>query len=52
VVDERGRLLKGGLLRHDEPGIRALCARLLDRRVALVAIERPKRLLIAGLLDR
>ena len=37
--------------RHDEPGIRALCARLVRLRVALVALERPDGLLIERLLD-
>jgi Transposase len=26
VVDERGRILEGRRYRHNEPGIRALCA--------------------------
>jgi transposase len=51
VVDERGRILEGRRYRHNEPGIRALCARLLRLRVALVAIERPDGLLIERLLD-
>jgi transposase len=51
VVDERGRIVEGRRYRHDEPGIRALCARLLRLRVALVAIERPDGLLIERLLD-
>ncbi len=29
VVDERGRILEGRRYRHNEPGIRALCARLV-----------------------
>ena len=29
VVDERGRILEGRRYRHSEPGIRALCARLV-----------------------
>jgi transposase len=51
VVDERGRILEGRRYRHDEPGIRALCARLVRLRVALVALERPDGLLIERLLD-
>jgi transposase len=51
VVDERGRILEGRRYRHNEPGIRALCARLLRQQVALVAIERPDGLLIERLLD-
>jgi hypothetical protein len=51
VVDERGRIVEGRRYRHNEPGIRALCARLLRLRVALVAIERPDGLLIERLLD-
>ena len=37
--------------RHDEPGIRALCSRLLRLKVSLVALERPDGLLIERLLD-
>ena len=51
VVDEQGRILDGRRYRHSEPGIRALCARLVGLRVALVAIERPDGLLIERLLD-
>jgi transposase len=51
VVDERGRVLEGRRYRHSEPGIRALCARLVRLRVALVALERPDGLLIERLLD-
>ena len=51
VVDERGRIVEGRRYRHNEPGIRALCARLLRLRVVLVAIERPDGLLIERLLD-
>ena len=50
IVDERGRIVEGRRFRHDEPGIRALCSRLLRLRVALVALERPDGLLIE-LLD-
>ena len=31
VVDERGRIVEGRRFRHDESGIRALCARLVRR---------------------
>ncbi len=51
VVDELGRILEGKRYRHSEPGIRALCARLVRLRVALVALERPDGLLIERLLD-
>jgi transposase len=51
VVDERGRIVEGRRYRHNEPGIRALCGRLLRLRVALVALERPDGLLIERLLD-
>jgi transposase len=51
VVDERGRILEGRRYRHNEPGIRALCARLVRLAVALVALERPDGLLIERLLD-
>ena len=46
-----GRIVEGRRYRHDEPGIRALCSRLLRLRVALVALERPDGLLIERLLD-
>ena len=49
IVDERGRIVEGRRFR--EPGIRALCSRLLRLRVALVALERPDGLLIERLLD-
>ena len=51
VVDERGRIPEGRRYSHNEPGIRALCARLVRLRVALVALERPDGLLIERLLD-
>src|ERR1700748_1336329 len=51
VVDERGRIVEGRRYRHNEPGIRALCARLVRLRVGLVALERPDGLLIERLLD-
>ena len=51
VVDEQGRIIEGHRYSHNEPGIRALCARLLRLRVALVALERPDGLLIERLLD-
>jgi transposase len=51
VVDERGRIVEGRRYRHNEPGIRALCARLVRLRVVLVALERPDGLLIERLLD-
>jgi hypothetical protein len=51
VVDERGRIVEGRRYRHSEPGIRALCARLVRFGVALVALERPDGLLIERLLD-
>jgi transposase len=51
VVDERGRIVEGRRFRHDEPRIRALCARLVGLKVALVALERPDGLLIERLLD-
>jgi transposase len=51
VVDENGRIEEGRRFRHDEPGIRALCARLVRLGVVLVALERPDGLLIERLLD-
>jgi transposase len=51
VVDDGGRILEGKRYSHNEPGIRALCARLLRLGVALVALERPDGLLIERLLD-
>ena len=42
AVDETGRIVEGRRFRHDENGLRALCARLGVRlEVKLVAIERP-----------
>ncbi|MBV8733782.1 MAG: transposase [Solirubrobacterales bacterium] len=51
VVDERGRIIEGRRYSHNEPGIRALCARLVRLGVGLVALERPDGLLIERLLD-
>ena len=51
VVDENGRIVEGRRYGHDERGIRALCVRLLELAVVLVAIERPDGLLIERLLD-
>jgi transposase len=51
VVDGDGRIVEGRRYRHDERGIRALCARLIALDVALVAIERPDGLLVERLLD-
>jgi Transposase/Transposase IS116/IS110/IS902 family len=51
VVDGDGRIVEGRRYRHDERGITALCRRLLDLGVELVALERPDGLLIERLLD-
>jgi transposase len=51
VVGEHGRIVQARRYHHNEPGIRALCARLVRLGVALVAIERPDGLLIERLLD-
>lgn len=51
VVDGGGRIVEGRRYRQDERGIRALCARLIELDVQLVAIERPDGLLIERLLD-
>jgi transposase len=51
VHDEHGRIVEGRRYRHDERGIRALCDRLIELGVVLVAIERPDGLLIERLLD-
>jgi len=51
VVDEDGRIVEGRRYRHDERGIRALCGRLVELGVELVAVERPDGLLIERLLD-
>jgi transposase len=51
VVDADGRIVEGRRYRHDERGLRALCTRLLEFDVRLVAIERPDGLLIERLLD-
>ncbi len=51
VVDGDGRIVEGRRYRHDERGIKALCTRLVEFGVMLVAIERPDGLLIERLLD-
>jgi transposase len=51
VNDADGRIVEGRRYRHDERGLRALCARLIELGVVLVAIERPDGLLIERLLD-
>jgi transposase len=51
VVDADGRIVEGRRYRHDERGIRALCNRLIELAVVLVAIERPDGLVIERLLD-
>jgi hypothetical protein len=51
VVDGDGRIAEGRRFAHDERGIRALCGRLWELGVALVAPERPDGLLIERLLD-
>ena len=51
VVDAGGRIVEGRRYRHDERGIKALCARLVELAVVLVAVERPDGLLIERLLD-
>lgn len=51
VVDSDGRICEGRRYRHDERGIKALCARLIELGVLLVAVERPDGLLIDRLLD-
>jgi hypothetical protein len=51
VVDEHGRIVEGRRYRHDEHGIRTLCARFVRLQVKLVAVERPDGLLIVRLLD-
>jgi transposase len=51
VHDADGRIVEGRRYRHDECGLRALCARLIELGVVLVAIERPDGLLIEWLLD-
>jgi transposase len=52
VVDVEGRIVEGRRYRHDERGIRALCARLIALGVELVAIERPDGLMVERLLDQ
>jgi transposase len=51
VVDADGRIVEGRRYRHDERGLRALCNRLIELGVGLVAVERPDGLLIERLLD-
>jgi transposase len=51
IVDADGRIAEGRRFVHDEQGLRALCRRLIELRVELVALERPDGLLIERLLD-
>ena len=51
INDAEGRIVEGRRYRHDERGLRALCNRLVDLGVLLVAVERPDGLLIERLLD-
>jgi transposase len=51
VVDKDGRIVEGRRYQHDERGITALCRRLVNLGVELVAVERPDGLLIERLLD-
>ena len=51
IVDADGRIVEGRRYRHDERGLRALCNRLIELGVGLVAVERPDGLLIERLLD-
>jgi transposase len=51
VNDADGRIVEGRRYRHDERGLRALCNRLIELGVLLVAVERPDGLLIERLLD-
>jgi transposase len=51
VNDADGRIVEGRRYRHDERGLRALCDRLIELGVGLVAVERPDGLLIERLLD-
>jgi transposase len=51
VNDGDGRIVEGRRYRHDERGITALCGRLLELGVLLVAVERPDGLMVERLLD-
>jgi transposase len=51
VNDSDGRIIEGRRYRHDGHGLRALCDRLIELGVLLVAVERPDGLLIERLLD-
>ena len=51
VVGENGRQLEQRRVLHTEDGIEALIRRLLDLRVARVAIEQPNGLVVDRLLD-
>src|SRR5215207_7740716 len=50
IADEHGTRLLAARFAHDERGVCALIAALLEHRVARVAIERPDGLLVARLL--
>lgn len=51
AVDEDGRMVEGRRYRHEERGISALCRRLVDLDMRLVAVERPDGLPIERLLN-
>lgn len=51
LVDGEGRQLEQRRIRHDEPGIAALCLMLVDRGVSRVALERPDGLVVERLLE-
>jgi transposase len=51
LVDTDGRIVAGRRFGHDERGLVALCAHLVERGVERVALERPDGLLIDRLLD-
>lgn len=50
VSDRAGTMLAQQRFTHDEPGLQAMIALLLEHQVALVAIERPDGLLVGRLL--
>ncbi|MGH3031956.1 MAG: IS110 family transposase, partial [Gaiellaceae bacterium] len=51
VVDPDGRQVEQRPIRHDEPGIVALCRLLIERGVSRVALERPDGLVVERLLE-
>lgn len=51
LVDGEGRQLEQRRIGHDEPGLAALCRRLIEQGVERVALERPDGIVVDRLLE-